>query len=70
MGGHFLPSFIMFFWDYVSHKLSNNLMECNMFYFSDNLGIALIFVIFKFIIFFFGPYSIYYIFYWQNRKKF
>jgi hypothetical protein len=70
MGGHFIPSMVMFLWDYLAHKKSENIFECNSFYFSFNIGIAILFIIFKFIVYFLGPWSIFYLFYWENRKKF
>ena len=65
----FVSSFSQFVWDLLAHNYANNSKNCSVYYSSYSFLTCLLFVFFKFLTLFLSALSIYYTFYWRNKKN-
>lgn len=64
-----VSSSLQFIWDFVAFHDAEHAKECSKYYVSHNLTTLLLFLTLKFIAFFMPAVSIYYTFYWRNKKN-
>lgn len=64
-----VSSSLQFVWDFVAFHDAQHAKECSKYYVSHNFITLVLFLTLKFITFFMPALSIYYTFYWRNKKN-
>ena len=65
----FVSSVTQLFWDMLAHHYAKTSKHCTVYYSSHDIETCLLYVFFKFITLFLSALSIYYTFFWRNRKN-
>jgi len=65
----FVSSVTQLLWDMLAHHYAINSKNCTVYYSSYSFGTCVLYIFFKFITLFLSALSIYYTFYWRNRKN-
>ena len=65
----FISSFTQFIWDLLAHHHAKQTKDCTVYYVAHNFGSLIIYIFFKFLTLFLSALSIYYTFYWRNKKN-
>lgn len=70
VAGNIVSSLMLFFWDYYSYMHATDSEDCTRYYETSSGFTMILFVIVKTLAWIFPIWTIYYIFYWNNRSYF